>query len=131
MKGFVTNIEEDTLENEDFRRVLYTAKNSQLVLMSLRGNEEIGEETHELDQFIRIEAGQGLAVLDGVAHRLSDGSAVIIPAGTKHNVINVSDTEELKLYSLYSPPEHRDGTVHRTKSEALEHEEHFDGQTTE
>jgi mannose-6-phosphate isomerase-like protein (cupin superfamily) len=131
MKGFVTNIEEDTLENEDFRRVLYTAKNTQLVLMSLRANEEIGEEIHELDQFIRIEAGQGLAVLDGVAHRLSDGSAVVIPAGTKHNVINVSDTEALKLYTLYSPPEHRDGTVHKTRSDALEHEEHFDGKTTE
>jgi mannose-6-phosphate isomerase-like protein (cupin superfamily) len=131
MKGFVTNIEEDTLENEDFRRVLYTAKNTQLVLMSLRGKEEIGEEIHELDQFIRIEAGQGLAVLDGVAHRLSDGSAVVIPAGTKHNVINVSDTDDLKLYTLYSPPEHRDGTVHKTKSDALEHEEHFDGKTTE
>jgi mannose-6-phosphate isomerase-like protein (cupin superfamily) len=131
MKGFVTNIEADTLENEDFRRVLYTAKNTQLVLMNLRGNEEIGEEIHELDQFIRVEAGQGLAVLDGVAHRLSDGSAVIIPAGTKHNVINVSDTEELKFYTLYSPPEHRDGTVHKTKSDAIEHEEHFDGKTTE
>jgi mannose-6-phosphate isomerase-like protein (cupin superfamily) len=131
MKGFVTNIEEDTLDNDDFRRVLYTAKNSQLVLMSLRGNEEIGEEVHQLDQFIRVEAGQGLAVLDGVAHRLSDGSAIVIPAGTKHNVINVSDTEELKLYTIYSPPEHRDGTVHKTKSEAIEHEEHFDGQTTE
>jgi len=131
MKGFVTNIEEDTLENGDFRRVLYTAKHSQLVLMSLRANEEIGEETHELDQFIRVEAGEGLAVLDGVAHRLSDGSAVVIPAGTKHNVINVSDTEELKLYTIYSPPEHRDGTVHKTKSDAIEHEEHFDGKTTE
>lgn len=131
MKGFVTNIEEDTLENQDFRRVLYTAKNTQLVLMSLSANEEIGEETHDLDQFIRVEAGQGLAVLDGVAHRLADGSAVVIPAGTKHNVINVSDTEELKLYTLYSPPEHRDGTVHKTKSEANEHEEHFDGKTTE
>src|SRR5829696_8912111 len=131
MRGYVTNIENDALENEDFRRVLYTAKNTQLVLMSLLANEEIGEETHNLDQFIRVEAGQGLAVLDGVAHRLTDGSAVVIPAGTKHNVINVSDTEELKLYTLYSPPEHRDGTVHKTKSEALEHEEHFDGQTTE
>ena len=131
MKGFVTNIEEDTLENQDFRRVLYTAKNTQLVLMSLSANEEIGEETHDLDQFIRVEAGQGLAVLDGVAHRLADGSAVVIPAGTKHNVINISDTEELKLYTLYSPPEHRDGTVHKTKSEANEHEEHFDGKTTE
>lgn len=131
MKGYVTNIEEDALENTDFRRVLYTAKHTQLVLMSLRGNEEIGEEIHELDQFIRVEAGQGLAVLDGVAHRLSDGSAVVIPAGTRHNVINVSDTDELKLYTLYSPPEHRDGTVHITKSDAIEHEEHFDGKTTE
>ncbi|HSL54672.1 MAG TPA: cupin domain-containing protein [Pyrinomonadaceae bacterium] len=131
MRGYVTNIENDTLANQDFRRVLYTAKNTQLVLMNLRPNEEIGEETHELDQFIRVEAGQGLAVLDGDAHRLSDGSAVIIPAGTKHNVINVSDTEELKLYTLYSPPEHRDGTVHKTKSDAMENEEHFDGKTTE
>ena len=131
MKGYVTNIEDDAIENTDFRRVLYTAKHTQLVLMSLRGNEEIGEEIHELDQFIRVEAGQGLAVLDGVAHRLSDGSAVVIPAGTRHNVINVSDTDELKLYTLYSPPEHRDGTVHTTKSDAIEHEEHFDGKTTE
>ena len=131
MRGYVTNIENDTLENDDFRRVLYTAKHSQLVLMSLRANEEIGEETHELDQFIRVEAGQGLAVLDGVAHRLSDGSAVVIPAGTKHNVINVSDMEELKLYTIYSPPEHRDGTVHKTKGDAIQHEEHFDGKTTE
>jgi mannose-6-phosphate isomerase-like protein (cupin superfamily) len=131
MKGFVTNIEDDTIDNEDFRRVLYTAKNTQLVLMNLRGDEEIGEEIHELDQFIRVETGQGLAVLDGVAHRLSDGSAVVIPAGTKHNVINVSDTDDLKLYTLYSPPEHRDGTVHKAKSDALEHEEHFDGKTTE
>lgn len=131
MRGYITNIENDTLANQDFRRVLYTAKNTQLVLMNLRPNEEIGEETHELDQFIRVEAGQGLAVLDGDAHRLSDGSAVIIPAGTKHNVINVSDTEELKLYTLYSPPEHRDGTVHKTRSDAMENEEHFDGKTTE
>jgi mannose-6-phosphate isomerase-like protein (cupin superfamily) len=131
MRGYVTNIENDTIENKDFRRVLYTAKNTQLVLMNLRPNEEIGEEIHDLDQFIRIEAGQGLALIDGGAHRLADGSAVIIPAGTKHNVINVSDTEELKLYTLYSPPEHRDGTVHKTKSDAIEHEEHFDGKTTE
>jgi mannose-6-phosphate isomerase-like protein (cupin superfamily) len=131
MRGYVTNIETDTLENEDFRRVLYTAKNMQLVLMSLRGKEEIGEEVHELDQFIRVEAGQGIAILDGVAHRLSDGSAVVIPAGTRHNVINASDTEELKLYTLYGPPEHRDGTIHRTKSDALMNEEHFDGVTTE
>jgi mannose-6-phosphate isomerase-like protein (cupin superfamily) len=131
MRGYVTNIENDTLENEDFRRVLYTAKNVQLVLMSLRGKEEIGEEVHELDQLIRVEAGQGIAILDGVAHRLLDGSVVVIPAGTRHNVINASDTEELKLYTLYGPPEHRDGTIHSTKNDALMNEEHFDGNTTE
>ncbi len=131
MKGYVTNIEEDSLNNKDFRRVLYTAKNSQLVLMNLRASEEIGEEIHELDQFIRVEAGHGVAILDGVEHQISDGSAVVIPAGTKHNVINNSKNEELKLYTLYSPPEHRDGTIHPTKSDALSHEEHFDGKTTE
>jgi mannose-6-phosphate isomerase-like protein (cupin superfamily) len=131
MKGYATDIEEATLKNTDFRRVLYTGKNSQLVLMSLRPKEEIGEETHSLDQFIRIEAGDGVAILDGVKHQLSDGTAVVIPAGTKHNVINNSATEELKLYTLYSPPEHKDGTVHKTKSDALAHEEHFDGKTSE
>jgi mannose-6-phosphate isomerase-like protein (cupin superfamily) len=131
MKGYVTDIEKDTLENSDFRRVLYTAKNTQLVLMSLQPKEEIGEETHSLDQFIRVEAGDGSAILDGVKHKISDGTAVVIPAGTKHNVVNESNTEELKLYTLYSPPEHRDGTVHKTKADALAHEEHFDGKTTE
>ena len=131
MKGYVTNIETDTLENTDFRKVLYTAQNSQLVLMSLRAGEDIGEEIHKLDQFIRVEAGRGVAILDGVEHRLSDGVAVVIPAGTKHNVVNLSDTEELKLYTLYSPPEHRDGTIHGTKNDALTHEEHFDGKTSE
>lgn len=131
MKGYVTNIEKDTLENNYFRRVLYTAKNTQLVLMSLRPKEDIGEETHTLDQFIRVEAGEGFAILDDVKHKISDGTAVVIPAGTKHNVVNDSSTEELKLYSLYSPPEHRDGTIHKTKADALAHEEHFDGKTTE
>jgi mannose-6-phosphate isomerase-like protein (cupin superfamily) len=131
MKGYVTNIEKDSLDNNDFRRVLYTAKHSQLVLMSLRPKEDIGEETHNLDQFIRVEAGRGVSILDGVRHQISDGSAVVIPAGTRHNIVNESDTEELKLYTLYSPPEHRDGVVHRTKAEATAHEEHFDGKTTE
>jgi mannose-6-phosphate isomerase-like protein (cupin superfamily) len=131
MRGYVANIENDSLENKDFRRVLYTAKNTQLVLMSIRAKEDIGEETHTLDQFIRVEAGQGTAILDGVKHRISDGFAVVIPAGTKHNIVNDSESEELKLYTLYSPPEHRDGTVHRTKSDALSHEEHFDGKTSE
>jgi mannose-6-phosphate isomerase-like protein (cupin superfamily) len=131
MKGYVTNIERATLENNYFRRVLYTAKNTQLVLMSLRPKEAIGEETHTLDQFIRVEAGDGSAILDGVKHQISDGTAVVIPAGTKHNVVNESNTEELKLYTLYSPPEHREGTIHKTKADALAHEEHFDGKTTE
>lgn len=131
MKGYVTNIERAMLENNYFRRVLYTAKNTQLVLMSLRPKEDIGEEIHTLDQFIRVEAGDGSAILDGVKHQISDGTAVVIPAGTKHNVVNGSNTEELKLYTLYSPPEHRDGTIHKTKADALAHEEHFDGKTTE
>ena len=131
MKGYVSKIETDTIENRDFRRVLYTAKNTQLVLMSLRPKEDIGEEIHKLDQFIRIESGSGVAILDGVKHQISDGFAVVIPAGTKHNIINVSDSEELKLYTLYSPPEHRDGTIRRTKADALASEEHFDGKTSE
>ena len=128
MKGYVTNIEKETRGNTDYRRVLYTAKNSQLVLMNLQPGEEIGEEVHELDQFIRIETGQAKAVLDGVEHILEDDYAIVIPAGMKHNVINTGDSE-LKLYSIYSPPEHKEGTVHKTKAD--EQEEHFDGQTTE
>lgn len=128
---YVTNIEKATLENTNFRKVLYTAKNSQLVLMSLRPLQEIGLETHTLDQFIRIEKGTGTALLNGVEHPLADGSAVVIPAGTEHNITNTSDSEELKLYTIYSPPEHRDGTVHATKADALAQEEHFDGTTTE
>ncbi len=129
MQGYVENIEQLSLVNNNFRRVLYTAKNLQLVLMSLLPKEDIGEETHHLDQFIRIEAGEGVAILDGVSHALSDGVCVVIPAGTKHNIVNTSDTLALKLYSLYGPPEHKDGVVHSTKAEAAE--EHFDGVTTE
>lgn len=128
MKGFVTNIDRDTLENEDYRRVIYTAKYSQLVLMSIKPGDEIGEETHSLDQFIRFEVGKGKVIMDGAEHNVEEDFAVIIPAGTKHNVINTGEVD-LKLYSLYSPPEHKDGTVHETKSEAME--EHFDGVTTE
>lgn len=130
MKGFVTNIEKASLENENFREVLYTAKYSQLVLMALKPGEEIGEEVHTLDQFIRVEKGKGLAVLDGVEHWLEDGSAVVVPAGLRHNVINTGSSI-LKLYTLYSPPEHKDKTIHETKSDALSQEEHFDGVTTE
>ena len=130
MKGFVVNIEQAAMENDNFRKVLYTAKNSKLVVMSLNAGEEIGEEVHNLDQFIRVEIGEGKAVLDGVEHSLVDGSAIVIPAGTKHNVINTA-SEKLKLYTIYSPPEHRDGVIHKTKEEAMAGEEHFDGKTTE
>jgi mannose-6-phosphate isomerase-like protein (cupin superfamily) len=118
MVGYVTNIEKDTLENEDYRRVLFTGRNTQLVLMTLRPGEEIGRETHEEhDQFIRVESGTGSVILNGEKHRLEDGVAVVIPAGTEHNVVNTSKDDPLRLYTLYSPPEHPDGTVHRTKAE--------------
>lgn len=132
MKGYITDIEKATRENEDFRRVLYTAKNSQLVLMSLKPGEEIGEEIHHLDQFLRIEEGEGKAILDGVEHPVGDGSAVVVPAGTKHNFVNTSSDRALKLYTVYSPPNHLDGTVHKTKEDAMaDEDEHFDGKTTE
>lgn len=132
MKGYIANIEELTLANENFRKVLYTAKNSQLVVMNLRPGEDIGEEVHQLDQFIRCEAGNGRAVLDGVEHQIRDGFVVVVPSGTKHNIINISTDKPLKLYTLYSPPNHKDGTVHITKQDAQNDEgEHFDGKTTE
>jgi len=131
MKGYVINIEEATKENENFRKVLYTSKNSQLVVMAIQPNDDIGEEVHELDQFIRLEAGRGKAVLDDVEHDIEDDFAVVIPAGTKHNIINTSNDEVMKLYSVYSPPEHKDGIVHVTKPEVELEEDHFDGVTTE
>lgn len=131
MHGYVANIESLSLKNENFRKVLYTDKKSQLVLMSLQGKEEIGEEVHDVDQFIRIEAGEGKAVLNGQAHDLQDGSVVIVPAGVKHNILNMSDAP-LKLYTLYMPPHHRDGVVHATKAEAeADTSDEFDGKTTE
>lgn len=131
-KGFVANIEKATLENTDFRRVLYTGKFSQLVLMCLKPGEEIGAEVHEdVDQFFRFEKGEGTVVIDGVSHPVRDGSAVIVPNGANHNVVNTSSTEDLNLYTIYSPPEHQDGVVHATREEALASEEHFDGKTTE
>jgi mannose-6-phosphate isomerase-like protein (cupin superfamily) len=118
MAGYSVNIEQRTLDNDNFREVLYTGPNLQLVLMTLQPGEEIGLERHEgHDQFIRIEAGEGVAILDGQRHPLEDGSAVVIPSGTEHNVINTSRTEPMRLYTLYAPPEHPDGTVQRTKSE--------------
>ena len=132
MKGFKSNIEKDTLGNNDFRRVLYTGKNSQLVLMNLRPGEEIGEEVHKtIDQFFRFEKGEGIISIDGIKQNVADGDAVIIPAGARHNVTNTSKTTELKLYTIYSPPEHQDGTVRKTKADALAKPEEFDGKTTE
>lgn len=130
MNTYVGNIEEETLLNENFRKVLFTAKNSQLVVMALQPGEDIGTEIHaEHDQFIRIEQGGGKAVLDGVEHEISDDWAVIVPAGVEHNVINTGE-ESMKLYTVYSPPEHKDGTVHKTKTDAEAREEHFDGTTS-
>ncbi|MGL5831247.1 MAG: cupin domain-containing protein [Candidatus Altimarinota bacterium] len=128
MKGFVANIEQETLKNTNYRRVLYTAKNSQLVLMCIQPGEEIGAEVHHLDQFIRIEEGSGKVYIDGNEYEVSEDFAIIIPEGAKHNVVNTGAVP-LKLYSLYSSAEHKDGTVHRTKAD--EREEHFDGKTTE
>lgn len=130
MNGFIGNIEEISKQNQNFRQVLYTAKHSQLVLMSLLPGEDIGEEVHDLDQFIRVESGHGKAVLDGVEHAISDGSAIIVPQGARHNIINSADGE-MKLYTIYSPAEHQDGIVRKTKAEAEAMEEHFDGKTTE
>ena len=131
MRGYVVDIEKATKENKNFRKVLHTAKNSQLVVMSLGPGEEIGEEVHDLDQFIRIEKGKGNAVLDAVEHKIEDDYAIVIPAGAKHNIINTSKDKEMKLYTIYSPPEHRDGVIHKTKADALADDEHFDGKTTE
>lgn len=131
MKGYLVQIEDATRKNSNYRQVLFTAKHSQLVLMSLKPGEEIGEEVHELDQFLRFEAGEGTVVLDGEKHAVSDGFAVVIPAGTRHNVLNRSKTTELKLYTIYSPPEHKTGTIHRTKQEAdADEHHHFDGRTS-
>ncbi|MDP2864542.1 MAG: cupin domain-containing protein [bacterium] len=132
MKGYTTNIEKDTLENNNFRKVLYTGKHSQLVLMSIAPKEEIGMEVHEEnDQFFRFEKGQGKCIIDGNEYNLGDGVAIIVPAGAQHNIINTSDTEELKLYTIYSPAHHEDGIVRATKEEAERNEAEFDGSTTE
>jgi len=132
MKGFSSNIEKDTLKNKNFRKVLYTGKHSQLVLMSLKPNEEIGMEVHEdNDQFFRFEKGHGKCVIDDHEYELSDGVAIVVPAGAEHNIINTSATEELKLYTIYSPPHHKDGIVRLTKEEATTHGAEFDDVTTE
>ena len=130
MKGFIKNIEDISIKNEEFRQVLYTAENIQLVVMSLKPKEEIGMEIHELDQFFRVEEGTGEALLEGIRTNTSAGFAVLVPAGTNHNIINTGSVP-LKLYTLYAPPNHRDGVVHHTRTEAEKDNEHFDGKTTE
>lgn len=132
MKGYKANIEKETLKNKNFRKVLYTGAYSQLVLMSLKPKEEIGSEVHEEnDQFLRFEAGSGRVVVDDSKYTVKDGDAVVIPAGARHNVINTSATDELKLYTIYSPPHHKDGIVRKTKEEAEANDEEFDGKMTE
>jgi mannose-6-phosphate isomerase-like protein (cupin superfamily) len=131
MKGFVANIEQLTESNSDFRRVLYTGKNLQLVLMAIEPGGEIGEEIHEdRDQFFRVETGSGEVLIDGTRSKIAPDDGIIVPAGAQHNIINTGDTP-LRLYTLYAPPEHRDGTVHANKAEADASHEHFDGKTTE
>jgi mannose-6-phosphate isomerase-like protein (cupin superfamily) len=130
MRGFIQDIEALAVENTKFRQVLYTAKHCQLVLMALKPGEEIGAEVHKLDQFFRVEAGAGEAVLDGARTALRAGFAVVVPAGTRHNIVNTG-TVPLKLYTLYAPPNHRDGVVHQTRQDAEADKEHFDGKTTE
>ena len=129
-KGFVQDIEDLAARNEEFRRVLYTAQHCQLVLMALKPGEEIGAEVHTLDQFFRVEEGTGEAFLDGVTTAIGPGFAVVVPAGTNHNIVNTGGGS-LKLYTLYAPPNHRDGVVHHTRQDAEADTEHFDGKTTE
>jgi mannose-6-phosphate isomerase-like protein (cupin superfamily) len=132
MKGYVQNIEQETLANENFRKVLYTAKYSQLVLMSLKPGEEIGMEVHpDTDQFFRIDSGKAKIVIDGNEYNAQDGFAAVAPAGSQHNVINTSAANPLKLYTLYCPAHHRNGVVHATKEQAMADNEEFDGSTTE
>jgi mannose-6-phosphate isomerase-like protein (cupin superfamily) len=132
MKGFNTNIEKEASENNNFRKVLYTSKYSQLVLMSLKPGEEIGMEVHpENDQFFRFEQGEGKVVIDGNEYAVKDGSAIVVPSGALHNVVNVSAVADLKLYTIYSPAHHQDGVVRATKEEAIANGPEFDGKTTE
>jgi mannose-6-phosphate isomerase-like protein (cupin superfamily) len=130
MHDFVENVEAMAKSNDDFRRVLYTAKHSQLVLMALKPGEEIGEEVHKLDQFFQVEGGTGVAILDGVRTAIKAGFGVLVPAGTSHNIINTGGSP-LKLQTIYSPPNHRDGVVHPTRANAEADSEKFDGKTTE
>ena|SRR5271157_3018810 len=130
--GYVVHLEDETKKNGLFRRVLYTGEHSQLVLMSIKPKDEIGMEVHEdNDQFFRIDAGEGKVIISGKEHVIKDGDGIIVPAGAQHNVVNTSDSKDLRLYTIYSPPHHKDGTVHRTKDDAIHSEEEFDGKPTE
>lgn len=132
MKGFKISIENATVNNDNFRKVLYTSKHSQLVLMSLKPKEEIGEETHpDNDQFFRIETGNGKCLIDGNEYDIKDGDAIVIPAGARHNIMNIDTAAELKMYTIYSPAHHKDGIVRSTKQQAEANGEEFDGKTTE
>ena len=132
MKGFKMGIDKATVDNSNFRKVLYTSQHCQLVLMSLEPKEEIGEETHpDNDQFFRIESGHGRCIIDGHEYEIKDGDAVVVPAGAKHNIINVDGSQDLKMYTIYSPAHHKDGTIHSTKKDAENNKEEFDGATTE
>ncbi len=132
MKGFKSNIEKDTLDNNNFRKVLYTGKHLQLVLMSLKPGEDIGEETHPgNDQFFRFEGGSGKCIIDETEYAVTDGDVVVIPAGAKHNIINSDAKTDLKMYTLYGPPNHKDQVIRATKEEAEKMKEEFDGKTTE
>ncbi|MDO8340183.1 MAG: cupin domain-containing protein [Candidatus Burarchaeum sp.] len=132
LRGYVAKLKKQTEKNADFRRVLYTGKHSQLVLMNLEPGEEIGEEVHEhIDQFFRFESGEGAVFIDGVQHKVRGGDAAIVPAGANHNVVNMSDHIELKFYTIYSPPEHQDKVVRRTKADALASPEEYNGKPTE
>lgn len=132
MKGFKSNIEKDTLGNSNFRKVLYTGRNLQLVLMSLKTGEDIGEEIHrDNDQFFRFESGNGKCIIDGNEYKVKDGDVIVIPAGAKHNIINVDSKKELKMYTIYAPPHHKDGIIRVTKEDAEKHDAPFDGKTTE
>jgi mannose-6-phosphate isomerase-like protein (cupin superfamily) len=130
-KGYVDDLGAATKKNMDFRRVVYTGPASQLVLMRLRPAEDIGEETHHADQFFRVEEGEGIVVIGGTRYPVRSGSGIFVPAGSKHNVMNLSRTQDLKLYTIYAPPVHQDKVIRRTKQEAMVREEHFDGKTTE
>jgi mannose-6-phosphate isomerase-like protein (cupin superfamily) len=132
MRGFKSDIEKDTLANSNFRKVLYSGNHLQLVLMSLKVGEEIGEETHsENDQFFRFESGNGKCIIDGNEYNVKDGDVIIVPAGAKHNIINADDKSELKMYTIYAPPHHKDGIIRATKEDAEKNEAEFDGKTTE